>query len=42
MNGRNIVKLQNILGQASLSMTMRYVHLSKEYLPEDVKLNLPS
>jgi len=39
MNGGHIVTLQHILGHASLSMTMRYAHLSKEHLNEAVRLN---
>jgi len=39
MNGGHIVTLQNILGHASLSMTMRYAHLSKDHLSEAVRLN---
>ncbi|AGI23147.1 bacteriophage integrase [Pseudomonas sp. ATCC 13867] len=37
MNGRHIVTLQHILGHASLSMTMRYAHLShRDHLAEAV------
>lgn len=32
MNGGDIFRLQNILGHASINMTMRYAHLSKEHL----------
>lgn len=39
MNGGHIVTLQHILGHASLSMTMRYAHLSKDHLADAVKLN---
>ncbi|MED5608355.1 tyrosine-type recombinase/integrase [Pseudomonas sp. JH-2] len=39
MNGGHIVTLQHILGHASLSMTMRYAHLSRDHLGEAVKLN---
>ncbi|MDF3933389.1 phage integrase [Pseudomonas citronellolis] len=39
MNGGHIVTLQNILGHASLAMTMRYAHLSKDHLSEAVRLN---
>lgn len=39
MNGGHIVTLQHILGHASLSMTMRYAHLSQDHSYEAVKLN---
>lgn len=39
MNGGNILTLQKILGHTSLTMTMRYAHLSPELLKEAVKLN---
>ncbi|BCA30440.1 phage integrase [Metapseudomonas otitidis] len=39
MNGGHIVTLQNILGHASLSMTMRYAHLSQDHLAEAVRFN---
>lgn len=34
MNGGNILTLQKILGHQSLTMTMRYAHLSPEHLEE--------
>ncbi|MBF0456100.1 MAG: tyrosine-type recombinase/integrase [Magnetococcales bacterium] len=39
MNGGNIIALQKILGHQSLTMTMRYAHLSPEHLKEAVTLN---
>jgi integrase len=39
MNGGNILTLQKILGHASLTMTMRYAHLSPEHLEEAKRLN---
>lgn len=39
MNGGHIVTLQQILGHASISMTMRYAHLSQDYLASAVTLN---
>lgn len=39
MNGGNILALQKILGHQSLTMTMRYAHLSPEHLQETRKLN---
>ncbi|EOZ0802118.1 TPA: tyrosine-type recombinase/integrase [Pseudomonas aeruginosa] len=39
MNGGHIVTLQHILGHASLSMTMRYAHLSQDHLSEAVRFN---
>lgn len=39
MNGGNILALKEILGHTSLNMTMRYAHLSPEYLQDAVKLN---
>ncbi|MDH4651418.1 tyrosine-type recombinase/integrase [Pseudomonas sp. BN606] len=39
MNGGNILTLQKILGHASLTMTMRYAHLSPDHLQDAVKLN---
>lgn len=37
MNGGHIVTLQHILGRASLSMTMRYAHLSPEHLQDAIR-----
>lgn len=39
MNGGNILALQKVLGHHSLTMTMRYAHLSPEHLQETRKLN---
>ncbi|MCY1277692.1 Tyrosine recombinase XerC [compost metagenome] len=39
MNGGNILALKEVLGHASLNMTMRYAHLSPEYLQDAVRLN---
>jgi integrase len=39
MNGGNIIALQKILGHHSLTMTMRYAHLSPEHLQETLLLN---
>jgi integrase len=39
MNGGNIVALQKILGHSSLNVTMRYSHLSPDYLIQAVQLN---
>jgi integrase len=39
MGGGNILALQRILGHESLTMTMRYAHLSPEHLQEAKKLN---
>lgn len=39
MNGGNIIALQKILGHHSLTMTMRYAHLSPEHLQETRQLN---
>lgn len=39
INGRNILALQKILGHSSLTMTMRYAHLSPDHLVEARQLN---
>jgi len=39
MNGGNILALQKLLGHQSLTMTMRYAHLSPEHLAEARTLN---
>jgi integrase len=39
MNGGNILSLQKVLGHHSLTMTMRYAHLSPEHLQEARLLN---
>lgn len=39
MNGGNILTLQRILGHATLTMTMRYAHLSPDHLEEAKRLN---
>ncbi|MGK5057267.1 hypothetical protein ACQ4WY_10015 [Janthinobacterium sp. LB2P49] len=39
MNGGNILALQKVLGHHSLTMTMRYAHLSPEHLQETRHLN---
>ncbi|MDI3304206.1 MAG: tyrosine-type recombinase/integrase [Burkholderia multivorans] len=39
MNGGNILALQRALGHHSLTMTMRYAHLSPEHLAETRRLN---
>ena len=39
MNGGNILALQKILGHHSLTMTMRYAHLSPDHLAETRQLN---
>ena len=39
MGGGNILTLQRILGHQSLTMTMRYAHLSPEHLMEAKRLN---
>ncbi len=39
MNGGNIVALQKILGHSSLNVTMKYSHLSPDYLNQATRLN---
>ena len=39
MQGGNIVALQKILGHSSLTVTMKYAHLSPEHLNEAIRLN---
>jgi site-specific recombinase XerD len=39
MNGGNILTLKEILGHASLAMTMRYAHLSPSHLRDALRLN---
>ena len=39
MNGGNILTLQNILGHADITMTMRYAHLAPDHLFDAVKFN---
>lgn len=39
MNGGNILALQKILGHSDIKMTMRYAHLSPDFLEEAVRLN---
>jgi integrase len=39
MNGGNILALQRILGHSTLTMTMRYAHLSPDHLAEAASLN---
>ncbi len=39
MNGGNILALQKVLGHQSLTMTMRYAHLSPDHLAETRQLN---
>lgn len=39
MNGGNILALQKILGHSDIKMTMRYSHLSPDYLADALKLN---
>jgi integrase len=39
MNGGHILALQKILGHSDIKMTMRYSHLSPDYLKDALKLN---
>lgn len=39
MQGGNILALQKLLGHQSLTMTMRYAHLSPDHLAEARRLN---
>lgn len=39
MNGGNILTLKEVLGHASLTMTMRYAHLSPAHLRDALRLN---
>lgn len=39
MNGGDILTLQRVLGHASITMTMRYAHLSPDHLAAAMKLN---
>lgn len=39
MNGGNILTLQKVLGHSDIKMTMRYSHLSPDFLEEAVRLN---
>ncbi len=39
MNGGNILTLQRIMGHSSITVTMRYAHLSPDHYQDAVKLN---
>ena len=39
MNGGNILTLKEVLGHSSLTMTMRYAHLSPSHLRDALRLN---
>lgn len=39
MYGGGVLTLKEILGHASLAMTMRYAHLSPEHLQEALRFN---
>jgi len=39
MNGGDILTLQKVLGRSGLKMTLRYSHLSPDYLAKVLELN---